>query len=160
MVVIRATQKLLRRIGPTGAAGSVSTTRLGDWTGNLLGVRHRRVVLFISERSRLPVVLPARDLEHVAQQLPLAVGAVLEALGIPADAIRAEQRAMTESVIAPTNSRSLIGTLNDLGYGLKLRLAEEPDASLIALGLWLSETPIGPMKYQKPAGVTRRLFTE
>ena len=136
----------------------MSTTQLGDWVGNLIGVRHRRLVLFISEHSRLPVILPARDLKSVPQQLPLAVGVVLEALGISTDAIRAEQRAMAEAVIARTNSRSLVGTLNDLSYGLKLRLDEEPDVSQVTLALWLSETPIGPMKYRRPADVTCRLF--
>ena len=157
MVVIRGTQKLLRRVGPGAPVASPSTTRLGDWVGNLVGVRHQRIVLFISEHSRLPVVLPARDLRNVAHQLPLAMGAVLEALGISHVAIRDEQRAMAESMIAPTNNRSLLGTLTDLSHSLKWRLAEEPDVNLVTLALWLSETPVGPMNYQTPDQVTRHL---
>jgi hypothetical protein len=158
VVVIRCTQKLLRRVGPAARVAFPSTTRLGDWVGNLVGVGHRRVVLFISEYSRLPVLLSARDLRNVAYQLPLAMESVLAALEISHVAIREEQRAMADAVIAPTNNRSLVATLADLGYALKLRLAKAPEVDLLTLALWLSETPIGPMEYQAPDEVTRRLL--
>jgi hypothetical protein len=136
----------------------LSTTKLGDWVGKPVRAEHQRVLLFISERSRLPVVLPARDVRNVAHQLPLAVGVVLEALGVLHAAILEEKRAMADAVIAPTNNRSLVGTLTDLSYSLKSRLAEEPDLNHVTLALWLSETPIGPMSYQAPDEVTRQLF--
>ena len=158
MVVIRGTQKLLRRLRPVTEVGCESTTRLGDWLGSLLGVEHQRVVLFISQHSRLPVVLPGRNLKDLPHQLPLAVGAILDALGIPPHAVRAELNAMADAVLAPTNSRSLVGTLTDLSYAVKLRLAQEPDVNLMTLALWLSETPMGPMDYRAPDEVTRQLF--
>ena len=65
---------------------------------------------------------------------------------------------MADAVIAPTNNRSLVGTLTDLSYSLKSRLAEEPDLNHVTLALWLSETLIGPMNYQAPDEVTRQLF--
>ena len=76
MVVIRCTQKLLRRVRPLAGVPPPSTTKLGDWVGKPVGAEHQRVLLFISERFRLPVVLPARDVRNVAHQLPLAVGVV------------------------------------------------------------------------------------
>ena len=158
MVIIRGTQKLLRRLGSVTGDRFESTTQLGDWLGNLYGVGHKRVVLFISQNSRLPIVLPGHNLRDIRHQLPLAVGAVLEALGIPGHAIRSELDAMADAVVAPTNSRSLIATLTDLSYSLKLRLAEEPNANLISLALWLSVTPMGPMNYRAPDEVTRELF--
>jgi hypothetical protein len=158
LVVLRCTQKLLRKVGPAVPVPSPSTTRLGDWTGNVLGVGHQRVVVFISEHSRLPVVLPARDLRAVAEHLPLGVGAVLKGLGIPEGAVRAEQLAMADALIARTNDRSLVATLNDLCRSLKWRLADEPGVDLTELALWLAETPIGPMKYDAPNRVTRRIF--
>jgi hypothetical protein len=158
VVIIRGTQKLLRRLGPATGGGCESTTQLGDWLGNLYGVGHKRVVLLISQHSRLPVVLPDRNLKDIRHQLPLAVGAVLEALGIPRHAIRDELDSMADAVVAPTNSRSLVATLTDLSYSLKWRLAEEPDVNLVTLALWLSVTPIGPMNYRAPDKVTRELF--
>ena len=64
MVVLRCTQKLLVRLKQVGDLPPVeSTTRLGDWYGNILRIGRRQHLLFISERSRLPVVLPIRELE-------------------------------------------------------------------------------------------------
>ena len=62
MVVLRCTQKLLVRLKQVGDLPPVeSTTRLGDWYGNILQIGRRQHLLFISERSRLPVVIPIRE---------------------------------------------------------------------------------------------------
>ncbi|HET6569243.1 MAG TPA: hypothetical protein VFG50_14845 [Rhodothermales bacterium] len=158
MVIIRGTKKLLKRMAPITPEPPASTTRLGDWTGNLYGVGHQRYVLFIAERTRLPVVIPARGLKNVEQHLSDALGKVLQALGIPLQAIRAEQQAMSEAAIAPTNSRSLLSTMNDLGYALRIHLTEHPHTDLVDLALWLADTPIGPKVYTYPDRETKRLF--
>jgi hypothetical protein len=57
VIVIRCTQKMLKRVGPPASEPPVSTTRLGDWTVNLLGVGRQRFVLLVAERTRLPILL-------------------------------------------------------------------------------------------------------
>ena len=67
MVVLRCTQKLLVRLKQVGDLPPVeSTTRLGDWYGNILRIGRRQHLLFISERSRLPVVIPIREAKRLA----------------------------------------------------------------------------------------------
>ena len=62
MLVLRCTQKLLVGLKQVGDLPPVeSTTRLGDWYGNILQVDRRQHLIFISERSRLPVVIPIRE---------------------------------------------------------------------------------------------------
>jgi len=62
MVVLRCTQRLVARLKrPEAPANVPSTTRLGDWYGNILQVGRRQHLLSISERSRLPVVIPIRE---------------------------------------------------------------------------------------------------
>jgi hypothetical protein len=62
MVVLRCTQQLLFRRRQFDDAPAVrSTTRLGHWYGNLLRIGSRHVSLFISERSRPPALIPARE---------------------------------------------------------------------------------------------------
>ena len=57
-VVLRCTHKLLLRLKRAGVPASVeSTTRLGDWYGNILRIGRRLHLVFISERSRFPVVI-------------------------------------------------------------------------------------------------------
>ena len=74
MVVLRCTQKLLARLKQADNLPAVeSTTRLGDWYGNILQIGRRQHLLFISERSRLPVVIPIREGKRLAAVFPDAV---------------------------------------------------------------------------------------
>ncbi len=34
----------------------------------------------------------------------------------------------------------------------------EPATELLTMSVWLSDTPVGPMKYEAPDDITRRLF--
>ena len=74
MVVLRCTQQLLLRLKQFDDAPAVrSTTRLGDWYGNLLRMGNRHALLFISERSRLPVVFPIGEAKRLGTVFPDAV---------------------------------------------------------------------------------------
>jgi hypothetical protein len=112
----------------------------------------------VSEHARLPVLVPARDVKRLGEHLADALAPVLLALGVPALAVRHELTEMREVVIAPTNSRSVLGSLNDFAHAVKWRLSEEPDADLIAVALWLSETPILALGGQSPDQLTRALL--
>ena len=114
MVVLRCTQKLLARLTrPEVPADVASTTRLGDWYGNILQIGRRQHLLFISERSRLPVVIPIREAKRLEAVFPDAVCHVLAAVGIGAEDIADERSRMSEISFGRTNNRSLLGTLND-----------------------------------------------
>ena len=82
MVVLRCTRKLLVRLKRTEVcADAPSTTRLGDWYGNILRIGHRRHLLFISEHSRLPIVIPIREAKRLETIFPDTVCALLAAVG-------------------------------------------------------------------------------
>src|SRR5450830_833438 len=115
MLVLRCTQKLLKRIGPPVADPPESTTALGDWYAQPLAVGHQRYVLLVSERSRLPILMPARNVKHLAARFP-------KGLGVPAAVISQELAEAGEIVVAKTDSRSLLGTLNDFSHMLKWQL--------------------------------------
>lgn len=158
MVVIRCTQKLLRRINPLKVENVASTTRLGDWSANLIGVRHRRYVLLVCEHARLPVLLPARDVKCIGEHLRDTLARVLPSLGVSALSVRRELMEMRETAIARTNSRSVLGSINDFAKAIKWRLDAEPDADLVAIALWLSETPILPFDGKSADLLTRNLL--
>src|SRR3954462_3979789 len=70
MVVLPCTRKLLARLKRTEvSADIVSSTRLGDWYGNILQIGRRQHLLFISERSRLPIVIPIREGDQFEQSV-------------------------------------------------------------------------------------------
>jgi len=158
VVVIRCTQKLFGRLPASEYSEAVSTTRLGDWCGDLFHVRRTRVILFISERSRLPVILPARDFGNVVTHLVHALGQVLDGLPVQAYSIQKELDEMQVARFAPTNSRSLLGTMNDFRTQLDWLMHEHPAADFLDLSLMLVEVPVGPLAYRHPAAVAAELL--
>jgi hypothetical protein len=54
MLVLRCTQKLLKRIGPPVVDPPASTTALGDWYAQPLAVGRQRYVLLVSEPRPTP----------------------------------------------------------------------------------------------------------
>lgn len=159
MVALRCTQKLLARIGAPSPVTALTTTLLGDWYARPVALGRQRLILLISEHSRLPVILPARDVKHLARNFPDALARVLLGLGIPASAVEREVEATREAVIAKTDSRSLLGTLNDFAFMLEWQLREEPAADLVQTALELSHTPVRPLgRLGFPDRVTRELL--
>lgn len=159
MTALRCTAKLLARVGPPREVTAPSTTILGDWYACPLAIGHQRFVLLISEHSRLPVLMAGRELKHLTDNFPDALAAVLWGLGINAATIQHEVEATREAVIAKTNSRSHLGTLNDFSFMLKWQLPDRPELDLVRAALELSHTPVGPLRPTSfPDKVTRQLL--
>jgi hypothetical protein len=138
MVVLRCTQKLLVRLKQVGDLPPVeSTTRLGDWYGNILRLGHRQHLLFISERSRLPVVIPIRDLKRLGTVFPDAVCERLALVGIAARDIADEGMRMSELAFGRTEP-------------------ESPEE----LMRFLAQTPILPLDGASAIELTRAVFQD
>jgi hypothetical protein len=160
MVVLRCTQKLLVRLKQVGDLPPVeSTTRLGDWYGNILRIGRRQHLLFISERSRLPVVISIREAKQLGTVFPDAVCERLTIVGVAAGDIADERMRMSELAFGRTRNRSLLGTLNDFAF-----MAQSGDArrtepeSPEELMRFLSQTPILPLDGASPIELTRAVF--
>jgi len=158
MLVLRCAQKLLTRVGPPVADPPQSTTALGDWYAQPLAVGHQRYMLLVSERSRLPILMPARNVKHLAARFPAALSRVLKGLGVPAAVISQELAEAGEIVVAKTASRSLLGTLNDVSHMLKWQLHDNPEPDLTIEAVRLSDTPVGPLGPGWPDELTFRLL--
>ena len=148
MVVLRCTQKLFVRLKQIGGSPPVeSTTRLGDWYGNILRIGRRQHLLFISERSRLPVFLPIREAKQLGTVFPDAVCERLAIVGVAAADIADERARMSEIAFGRTRNRSLLGTLNDFAFmaqqGNGRRVGQILDAAIDNLTLedHVDETP-------------------
>jgi hypothetical protein len=160
MVVLRCTQKLLERLKHVDDLAPVeSTTRLGDWYGNILRIGHRQMLLFISERSRLPVILSIREAKRLPSVFPDAVCEMLAAVGVSAADIAEERWRMCEMAFGRTRNRSVLGTMNDFGFMAKFvdakRAEPEPTQELMR---FLARTPILPFDGARPIDLTRALF--
>jgi len=124
--MLRCTGKLLKRFGgPTKIASPIEpSTRLGDWYAHLL-FKRPQIVLCVSERTLLPVLVPARDAARFVPRLRDALARSLRAL-VPAALVMAETNAMADAVIGKTASRSVLGSINDFTHMLDAYLDGRP----------------------------------
>ncbi len=92
-MTLRCTGKLLERLklpepkAKTEAAQSalltnaLPTTALGDWYATILFTRPSHLILAVSERSRLCLLLPARELSTLALRFPAEAAELLRRIG-------------------------------------------------------------------------------
>jgi len=160
MLVLRCTQKLLARLKQAENLPAVeSTTRLGDWSGNIIQLGRRQHLLFISERSRLPVVIPIREGKRLTEVFPDAVCEVLGNVGVAAAHIADERARMSEIAFGRTRNRSLLGTLNDFAFMAQVGSARRPEPETPEeLMRFLAQTPILPLDGASPTDLTLAAF--
>jgi hypothetical protein len=157
--VLRCTQKLLDRLSSKpDPESALPDTVLGDWYANLIRVGRIQVVLAVSERSLLPVVVPARDSRALVQRLCEALEPILTEIGVPADEAAAERSAMQLWAVGKTANRRVLGSLNDLALQLQVGLLNSPDRPLLAQSLWLAKTPLKVIDYGAPDQATLAAF--
>lgn len=164
MILLRGTEALRRKLKREATAppsGVVSTTALGDWYGHVIRPARRSMLLFISEHSRLPVLLPIDALRgsRLETALPSAVREVLVAIGIDRARIDREVAEMTPVVVAKTASRSLVGTLNEFAWLLHVVNRDDDEEDDLARALRLADTPIMAMGGKDPKDRTRRILS-
>jgi hypothetical protein len=159
MVVLRCTRKLLRHVG-SGSRDSgeppKSTTRLGDWFANVVVVHRQHVVLAVSGVTLLPVLVPAAPYKTMIPRIAEAAGQVLRALKIGEDKVAGEEEAMRDFVMAPTNNRRALGSMNDFANMLEAYL---DDRSLTEVALHLADSPCSPLGMKSPRDATLELFS-
>jgi len=158
MATLRCTAKLLKRLGISNPAEPPPPQNaLGDWYANILFTRAGHYLLLLSERSRLPILLSARDLRSFERRFLQTLPEVLGAIGIPSPQVDRELNAMQPFSYGKTANRSVLGSLTDFGYLAKDWLAPG-DLSVYDVNLRLTRVPCLPLKSKFPDKETRSLF--
>ena len=158
MFTLRCTQRLLRRIpGAPLSEDAAPTTLLGDWYANLLFHRPQQIVLCITERTLLPLIVPAKDAWYLIGHMAKALPELLSAFAIESTMIQRETSAMRTSAIGATRDRRMLGSLNELVFQLEHQLRFRPRLSLFEHSMRLAETPMGLIK-SSPDRATQELF--
>jgi Domain of unknown function (DUF6933) len=151
MLIVRATRKLLDRLGaPNPGAEQASTTLLGDWYATAWFWRPQ-ITLLVSEVTPLPVLMPLAPAATLLQRFGPQLAAVLAAHGTPAET---ELPEMDQLQLAKTASRSVVGIMNEFTYLADAWRQDEPD--LLALAVRLAATPCSPL-YKRHISPDREL---
>ena len=116
MLIVRATKKLLDRIGPPNLGeGEQSTTLMGQWYATAMFWKPQ-VALFVSEPTLLPVPMPLVPAATLLARFPQQLAAVLTAHRTPQAVIDEELRQMRDRRLAKTANRSVVGMMNEFTY--------------------------------------------
>ena len=159
MFRLRCTKKLLKRVAsePDGVQGA-PTNVLGDWYANIVFSKPQHLVVCMSERTLLPVVVPAKDIHGLPLRLCAQLDQLLGLIGIPSAAIEIELAQMREHQFSPTASKSVLGSLNESIFHLSWMLSAHRESSLLEHAVRLGNIPNKPIGYAFASEATRSLF--
>ena len=111
----------------------------------------------MARETLLPAVITGRDVRTFPDRLAAQVVAMLEAYGVPAEAVAREREAMRDVVYAGTDDRSNVGVLTEFQRLLTFDPSELSELSLLDLSLRLAATPI-VARDTFPVDATCKLF--
>ena len=158
MVVLRCTARLLSQVkSPPVAEPLKSTTCLGDWYAHLLFLRPNRLNICVSERTLLPIILPAKEIATFPQRLTGAIGDALKQMGVADHLVTSEMEQMGSVIFSKTASRQVLGPLTDFVKALDAYNGIGLPLTEISRRLW--QTPCSPPGMETPDRATPLLFT-
>jgi hypothetical protein len=155
VLIVRATKKLLDRIGPPNLGDEESTTLTGQWYATAV-FWNPQVALFVNEPTLLPVLLPLAPAATLLARFPQQAAAVLAAHGTPQAVIDNELRQMRDFRLAKTANRSVVGVMNEFTFLAEAYRGDNSAPDLLAVAMRLAATPCGPL-YSKHISPDRQL---
>jgi hypothetical protein len=156
VLIVRATKKLLDRVGPPNLdEAEQSTTMLGQWYATAVFWKPQ-VALFVNEPTLVPVLMPLAPAATLLARFPQQAAMVLAAHGTPDTIISAELQQMHDHRLAKTANRSVVGIMNEFTYLAEAYRDDTPAPDLLRLAMRLATTPCGPL-YSKNVSPDREL---
>ena len=160
MLVLRCTQKLRgKKPGPVGGPYDALEPTLGAWHANLIYLDRSPIVLCVNDRSLLSIIVPGRQFGNILTGITSRISQRFKRMGLSEELLLQEQTSMRSVEVQPTNSRSVLGSMNDFVRGLQWQVRTRLHVeALDELEDLLSETPMGALDYKYPIDVAYQLF--
>jgi hypothetical protein len=166
MQIIRCTAKLRKEMGIKDTSlfrGEVPPSTLGAWHANLIYINHQKCVLFVNDATLFNFIAPdvSRSAIRDLQNLFLCfLSPVLAQEGFSEDQRRAFTSEYKEIVYGVTNSRSVLGSMNDLAFHYEYWITSNGglhDVAVPEIISRLNHMPMGALKYGYPIEALRQL---
>jgi hypothetical protein len=119
MQLIRCTQKLLKELAVAPVAIENPSGPLGPWHANLLRIQRRKCVLFTNDSTLFSLFVPGLrkpEFEQLPQILGQSLFRALRLEDFSQQQIEVVLDEIKDLQFAKTNSRSVLGSMNDLAY--------------------------------------------
>jgi Domain of unknown function (DUF6933) len=128
MAILRCTQKLLSELKLRPSDSIQQPDELSSWHANLLRIGRRKCVLFTHDTTLYSFFIPGLkkpDFENIREVFRQNFFKSLIVEDIPQKHIEIFLEANREIRISKTNNRSVLGSMNDLAFQLKDKIAYE-----------------------------------
>ena len=118
------------------------------------------LVLATSEKSLLPLLIPARDLDQLPGHLIRALVERIQRMGLPDTVSQQEISRMDPFFYGKTASRSVLGSMNDFAENLKFTHHINENWSLVDMMDQLGDMPCRPLDWKYPSEKAQELLIE
>ncbi len=166
MVIIRCTAKLLTELKTKPTNGPFQSSAWCDWHANLLWVDRKKCILFTNDQTLYsffvhPVKKPS--LEKFAEVFRLGLFRSLMGERLSEQQVEYVLSKHGHIVIAKTNNRSVLGSMNDLASQIKSMvygMGGLASADLSELGRGLNRVPMSAIKYKTGVDELKRTLAD
>jgi hypothetical protein len=159
MQLIRCTKKLQKEMGLKKgniSENEPSKSLLGSWHANMIYIDGKKCLLFVNDTTLFNFIVPdtARtQIKKLSEIFRSTLACVLSAEGVP-EAAKAIIKSEYKSIqYANTNSKSVLGSMNDLAFHYKHHIQSEGGVHSYAVPsiiTKLNRMPMGTLKHVFP----------
>jgi len=166
MGIIRCTAKLLTELKIKPTNGSSQSSAWCDWHANLLWVCRKKCVLFTNNQTLYSFFLPSMKkpiLKNFEEVFRLGLFKSLMTEGFAEPQVEHVLREHQHIVIARTNSRSILGSMNDLAFQIKSMIYAAgglANADLSEINRQLNRIPMSAINYKVSIDELKRLLAD
>lgn len=153
MQLIRCTQKLFKELrrSPTGDEPLFSF--LGSWHANVIRINRKKCVLFTNDKTLFSIFsagLKRPQFDRLDEVFRLECQKRLVTEGFSASQVEKALSEYQQIDFAKTNSRSVLGVMNDIVYQIQVRIEMNgglANTKLDAVNHEINRIPSGVLKY-------------
>lgn len=145
MLILRCTQKLRKKhLEPLVHEEDSLVPTLPSWHANLIYLATSPIVVCVNDQTLLSILVPGRGFPNIVDVIKERIRHRLRRMGLSEERIAVEETAMKIVQVHPSNSRSVLASMNDFVLNLRWQVSEKFNINQVdALEDMLSETPMG-----------------
>jgi len=150
---------------PSGSmAPEHSSGFLGSWHANLIRIERRKCLLLTNDRTLYSFLIPGakkKDLGNIREIFVLHLKMNLEKEGFGPEDVNKALEEYSEITIAPTTSRSVLGSMNDLADQVDFLVSRAgglEEGDILTVNMMLNRIPMGAIKYRYAIDKVYELF--
>jgi hypothetical protein len=166
MGIIRCTAKLLTELKTKPTNGLFQSSAWCNWHANLLWVERKKCVLFTNNQTLYSFFLPLIKkpiLKNFEEVFRLGLFKSLMTEGFVEPQVEFMLREHQHIVIAKTNSRSILGSMNDLAFQIKSMIYATgglANADLFEINRQMNRIPMSVIKYKVSIDEMKQLLAD